>query len=402
MQCGKLSEESYCSTVQSCTTSIVAEGSGPAGFEVLNSLITIQGMYQYFYDRIKDVETQVLYDLDLFFSTFSSIPDDTVAFNIIMDSLGLLVPAAMATIFNSLLHTHPDRLDTAKDITYTAVGTWVSIAKDTNAGDYGWDADDEIAFKSYMGDVWRGWKNSTEMASKALFNGSDSTVTLLTRMIKDRKLIAGSSAGNEAVDEITSDERKAYIEKSFYAYVIPQVWQKSGQNVFIIDTGGLACDDSNPVSDYLDDSTAETTQVCFQDKRYYLVHLNRDASNSCQDAGNASGTSLCFPYTFSVPPGLETLGTTLETESVVAWGGLEPLDIVEATVNSYTNNNSKNGWSISGLSSYETVQAIEDAALIENNVRAAGHNTLPICSAEEAFVNWGVNFDLANYPSNDD
>ncbi|KAL5043915.1 hypothetical protein BDW71DRAFT_216052 [Aspergillus fruticulosus] len=408
MECGKLSEESYCSTMQSCTTSIVAEGSGPAGYEVLNSLIAIQGMYQDFYNSIEDVETQVLYDLDLFFETFSPIPDYTMAFNLIMDSLGLLVPAAMAPIFNSQLKAtkyftaHPDRLDTAKDIAYTAVGTWVNIAKDSNAGDYGWDEDDEIAFKSYMGDVWRGWKNSTEMASRALFNGSDSTITLLTRMMKDGKLIEGSSAGNEGADEITGDERKAYIEKSFYAYVIPQVWQRSGQNVFVIDTGGLECDDSNPVSDYLDDTTADTTKVCFQEKRYYLVHLNGDASNSCQDAGNASGTSLCFPYKFSVPPGLDTLGTTMESESVVAWGGLEALDIVASTVNSYNNNNGKNGWSISGLSSYETVQDIENAALITENIRAAGHNTLPMCSAEEAFANWGVNLDLDNYPCNDD
>jgi hypothetical protein len=60
-------------------------------------------MYQDFYDSIEDVETQVLYDLDLFFETFSPIPDYTMAFNLIMDSLGLLVPAAMAPIFNSRL-----------------------------------------------------------------------------------------------------------------------------------------------------------------------------------------------------------------------------------------------------------------------------------------------------------
>ncbi|KAL3462009.1 hypothetical protein BJX64DRAFT_288751 [Aspergillus heterothallicus] len=371
MECGRLSEESYCSTIQSCTTSIVSEGSGPAGYEVLNSLIAIQGMYQDFYDSIEDVETQVLYDLDVFFETFSPIPDCTMAFNLIMDSLGLLVPTAMAPIFNSQLKAtkyftaHPDRLDTAKDITYTAVGTWVNIAKDSNAGDYGWDESDEVAFKSYMGDVWRGWKNSTEMASMALFNGSDSTITLLTKMMKDGLA-------------------------------------KSGHNVFVIDTGGLACDDSNPVSDYLDDSTAETTKVCYNDKRYYLVYLNGDASNSCQDAGNASGTSLCVPYKFSIPPGLDTFGATLESESVVAWGGLEALDIIASTVNSKANNSGKNGWSLSGLSSYETVQEIEDAALIDNNIRAAGHNTLPMCSAEEAFANWGVNFDLANYPCNDD
>ncbi|KAL4758065.1 uncharacterized protein BDW70DRAFT_162944 [Aspergillus foveolatus] len=236
----------------------------------------------------------------------------------------------------------------------------------------------------------------------ALFNGSDSTITLLTRIMKDGKLIEGSSAGNEAVDKISGKNQTAYIEKSFYAYVILQVWQKSGQNVFVIDTGGLACDDSNPVSDYLDDSAANTTKVCFNEKRYYLVHLDGDASNSCQDAGNASGTSLCFPYKFSVPPSLDTFGTTLESESVVAWDGLVALDVVASTVNSKEKNSGKNGWSLSGLSSYETVQEIEDAALTDNNIRAAGHNMLPMCSAEEAFANWGVNLDLANYPCNDD
>lgn len=78
------------------------------------------------------------------------------------------------------------------------------------------------------------------------------------------------------------------------------------------------------------------------------------------------------------------------------------LIILSSTVNSKANNSGKNGWSLSGISSYETVQEIEDASLIDNNIRAAGHNTLPMCSAEEAFANWGVNFDLANYPCNDD
>ncbi|KAL4946925.1 hypothetical protein BDW69DRAFT_190731 [Aspergillus filifer] len=152
-----------------------------------------------------------------------------------------------------------DRLDTTKDITYAAVDTWVNIAKDSNAGDYGWDEDDEMAFKSYMGSIWRGWKNWTELASRVLFNGSESTVTLLTKMIKDGKLIEGSSAGNEGEEEMGAADQRAYIAKSFYVYVIPQVWQRSGQNVFVVDTDGLECDDeSNPVSDYLDDSIAET------------------------------------------------------------------------------------------------------------------------------------------------
>lgn len=70
---------------------------------------------------------------------------------------------------------------------------------------------------------WKAWKNSTEMASKALFNGSDSIITLLTKMMKDGKLIEGSSEGNKG-EEITGDERKAFIERSFYTFVIPQVY----------------------------------------------------------------------------------------------------------------------------------------------------------------------------------
>ncbi|KAJ5114021.1 hypothetical protein N7456_002555 [Penicillium angulare] len=408
MKCGLLSETSNCNAVQTCEASYTAEGAGAGGYEIINSLVAIQGMYQDLYNNINSAETQVLYDIDTFFSTFSPIPDYTMAFNLIMDSLGLLVPTAMAPILNSELSAtryftaHPDRLDTAKDIAYTAVGTWVNIAKDSNAGDYGWDEDMEVAFKSYMGDVWRAWKNSTEMASKALFNGSDSTTTLLTRMMSEGKLIEGSSEGNDDNEVMSGVEQEYLIEKTFYAYVIPQVWQKSSQNVFVVDTGH-DCDDSNPISDYVSDDTADVTGVCFNDKRYYLVHLDGTASNSCQDedGGNTSGTSFCIPYKFSVPPGADTLGTTLDSESVTAWGGLEVLDIVAASVNAYTANGNKNGWSIKGLSSYSTVQDIEDASLITQTVRAAGHNTLPVCSATEAFLNWGTNLDLENYPCND-
>ncbi|KAL2830488.1 hypothetical protein BDW59DRAFT_177834 [Aspergillus cavernicola] len=410
MECGKLSESANCATIQKCDTSYTAEGSGPAGYEIINSFVQIQGMYQDYYNSIDSAEIQVLYDLDTFFDTFSPIPDNTMAFNLIMDSLGLLVPAAMAPIFNSRLSAqsyftaHPGQLDTAKDISYTVVGTWVNMAKDSNPADYGWDEEDETTFKGYMGNVWRAWKNSTELASRALFNGSDTSNTLLKRMMKDGQWIEGSSGGNTAEVDLTEPDREYLIEKSFYAYVIPQVWQKSGQNVFVIDTG-YECDeddDSNPVSDYVDDTTADTTRVCYQSKMYFLVHPNGDASNSCQDAGNASGTSLCFPYTFSVPPGLETLGTELEDQTVDAWGGLLPIDIVAATVNSYVANGNKNGWVITGLSSYNSAQDIEDAGIIGQGIRAAGHNTLPVCSAEEAFANWGVNFDLTYYPCNDD
>lgn len=42
-------------------------------------------------------------------------------------------------------------------------------------------------------------------------------------MMKDGKLIEGSSEGNKG-EEITGDERKAFIERSFYTFVIPQVY----------------------------------------------------------------------------------------------------------------------------------------------------------------------------------
>lgn len=82
-----------------------------------------------------------------------------MSFNLFMDTLGLIIPVGMAPIFNngtvkslqeilsianhmfkvlranSYFTANPSMLDNAKDATYTLVGSWVNLAKDSNPGD---------------------------------------------------------------------------------------------------------------------------------------------------------------------------------------------------------------------------------------------------------------------------
>ncbi|KAL2803260.1 hypothetical protein BJX63DRAFT_78164 [Aspergillus granulosus] len=75
-----------------------------------------------------------------------------------------------------------------------------------------------------------------------------------------------------------------------------------------------------------------------------------------------------------------------------------PTDIVASAVHSY-NKNGGNGWDLEGLSEFNSVQDLRRAGLIGRGVRSPGHNTIPLCSAEEAYGNWG-DTGVANYPCN--
>ncbi|EIT73813.1 chitinase [Aspergillus oryzae 100-8] len=380
MDCGILNAQAFCARGFECHDS-KGEGSGPAGYEIMNSL----SVYKSIYDGIGDA------------AGAASDNNYTMSFNLFMDTLGLIIPVGMAPIFNNVLRANsyftanPSMLDNAKDATYTLVGSWVNLAKDSNPGDYGWDEEDHWEFMSFMSKVWHSWQNETERASQYLFSGTEDAISDLTKLIRDGQLIQGSLEGNKPTVKMTATDIQALIERAFYGYLIPRIWQSSGTRAFVIDTNH-ACDGSNPISDYLDDIDAETAAVCFEDKLYYVAYPDGNAGDTCQLPGS---TPVCVPLKFKVPPGLESL-----TGAYDEYGGVVPADIVASTVRSYQTNGNKNGWKLKNMGEVESVDDLNVDALITYQIGAPGFSTLPLCSAEEAHLNWGIGKVTDNYPCN--
>ncbi|KAL3428789.1 hypothetical protein BDV09DRAFT_203916 [Aspergillus tetrazonus] len=392
--CGLGTTDADCDDALTCTDT-QGSGSGPAGWEILNSLVKINTMFIDYYQAIKDAAEWAnrKANVENFIDTFAPVKD-SMGFNVLMDVLGILVPTTMAPAFNSVLRNmryfaaNPDKLDNAKDITYTLISGWVNLAKDTNPGDYDWDEDDAAAFELYMSTTFDIWQDSTASAVREIFNGSDASIAVLWKAIKDGQLIDGLiPEGNTQQPRYSRSEMQKLVQTSFYSYAIPQVWQQSSHSIFWLDTDGHDCDDeSNPVSDYIDDSTAKITKACYNEKTYYLVYPEGQASNSCQQPGG--GLGVCVPFKFDAPPGVDKVGDYNLTLD----------DILASSVNSYNNNNGKNGWDLTDLSSLDE-NNIRKGGFIDQEIRAAGHNRIPICSGEEAFLNWGYNYD-GNYPCN--
>ncbi|KAL4764484.1 uncharacterized protein BDW70DRAFT_156648 [Aspergillus foveolatus] len=96
-------------------------------------------MFKDYYQAIKDAGSGINEPekAQEFVDTFAPVKNHTTAFNVLMDILGIVVPSAMAPAFNSILRNtayftrNPNKLDTAKDITYTLVAGWVNLSKDT-------------------------------------------------------------------------------------------------------------------------------------------------------------------------------------------------------------------------------------------------------------------------------
>jgi hypothetical protein len=135
------------------------------------------------------------------------------------------------------------------------------------------------------------WYGALENMAKDLFNGDDTSVDRLQSLLSEGKMITG-----DPTVPLTSVETK--IESAMYAYLIPQAWSLSNEEVypFIVDSG-FDCAADNPLSQYIDDEDAQTSWVCHENKLYYLMAA-KGASRSCGPENN------CGNLNFSPVPGL--------------------------------------------------------------------------------------------------
>ncbi len=91
----------------------------------------------------------------------------------------------------------------------------------------------------YLGQAVSAWGNITETSLQWLFNGTDSSISILTSLIANGHLIEGAGIEFPSItgSGVTLAELRASISKAFFAFAIPSLWSVAGTRAFILDSG---------------------------------------------------------------------------------------------------------------------------------------------------------------------
>jgi GH18 family chitinase len=391
--CRKLVQD-YCQTTK-CSNGMDGPKSGPAARLIWNALVSIHTLHADFHDTLFKVASTVSTALDDLENKFAPIPpeEDNTWLLLLIDLITLGTLSAAGPFFNSFLKTLPTfaegaAFDNIKDTTMNLIGQSTTIAKDLlPSEDAPWTPEKQDSFSNYMGQTINGWANVTAFALEKLFDGSNESIDVLWKTISNGKLSPGKADGDSSsTPEADGEpELRAKVGKSFFGYSIPALWKVSKTHAFVIDSG-YSCDENNPLGEYLEDDTMAATWGCVDDKLYYLVNPEGDASGcKCHYYDNGHCENVCSNNKFSAPPGLDSLDGT-------DFGGITKEDLITGSVRTYLQNGGKNG----GKSADPDNSGTQDE-LLKTDVTTPGFIRLPVCSPERAFQSW----DTAKADSSD-
>lgn len=240
-----------------------------------------------------------------------------------------------------------------------------------------------------MGQVVAAWGNITEQSLNMLFDGTDSSLDLLTSLVADGKFISGGIDGAIVSPEIDKDATatgiQASISKAFFAFGIPSLWSVANTNAFVLDSG-YDCGVVDPEGKYLDKDTMHKTAGCYNGKLYYLVQVSGDYQTCSTSQG---GGTTCTENKFSAPPGIDTLDGQ-------RFGGVTVADLVTGAVRTYVQNGNANG---GAQTDPKNSGSLDD--LMEQDVTTPGFIRIPVCSADLAYKVWSdtsIKKDVEGYP----
>ncbi|GKZ37253.1 hypothetical protein AbraIFM66950_008710 [Aspergillus brasiliensis] len=390
--------------------------SGPAAMLIYNSFVVINAAYSRFYAAIHDVAgtylNSQLPDFEKTFAPVAPTPSDTWL-EILINLLGLGITVVTAPYFEGVYTSLPSLSDalgdaganTVADLTSATVAYGASIASDSlSKGKGKWTPESQDSFSATLGSVVAGWAATAEDQLWNLFNGSDTSISLLGTLIANGNLIEGGG-GKPSTTYITNDETntqiEGYINKAFFGFAIPSVWAVSGTAAFVVDSG-YPCSAQNPLTDYMTASTQESTYACYNDKLYYLVHPDgkwrgcpdkdkNTLKTDCVDCGPTS-TSCDDQTYFTAPPGLSSLGSG-------AWGNITLSDLIIGSVRTYVANGNANGGPVANPLDKDTLKDLSN-----QDITTPGYIRLPVCSPQVAWASWSTpsqsNSSAPNYPCN--
>ncbi|KAL2127503.1 hypothetical protein VTI74DRAFT_10626 [Chaetomium olivicolor] len=388
----------HCHGPTECEKGLDEEKSGPAAQLIWDSLIQIHTMYHSYWDALRGMTGAFALGADDMEDTFAPIPEPETNqwLNILIDILTIGTLTTAAPLFNGVLKQLPafaseTTYNNAKDTTLNLIGQATTLAKDMlqSPEPDAWTPQEQNKFTSNMAQVIFGWMNVTELALGKLFNGDQDSIKLLGNAIANGQLIEGHRVQAPPKDT-TASELNANVLKSFYGFSIPALWRRSKTYAFVLDSGA-GCE-GNPASKYVSDDTAGKTAVCFEGRKYYLVHPDGDARPcECErttDMGPCQ--TVCRDNKFSMPTGADALGDPSR------FGGVSLEDLVIGSVRTWRKNGKVNGGEAADPVGDGTAR--ED--LLDQGIRAAGFVRLPVCSGDRAFQSWDTSSKGSsdNYP----
>ncbi|GKZ65110.1 hypothetical protein AnigIFM50267_007274 [Aspergillus niger] len=382
--CGEIQSES-CSSI-GCEDGADGNHSGPAAFLILYSMAEIHGMYKRYYDGLFNSLSIVGTALDDMENKFAPIPpeEDNTWLNILIDMITLGALGTAGPLFNTMLKNHAwfagSALDNAKDTTMTLLGQGTTTAKDVlPPGDKAkWTPEGQDEFSAYLGQVVYGWSNITSQALDDLFSGTNESMNALWEVMSDGKLIEGKRDNDPSYTGNVQNELIANINKCVIGFALPALWRQAGSYTFILDSG-QSCDDNPNIGEYLEDDTIDATGVCVDNRQYYLVYPDGDATDCTCKIINDSGPcqTVCKDNKFSAPNGIQYIS------GENSYYGIMANDLVKGSVRTWIANGRENGARIADPTNHGTM-----SDLIDVDVTTRGFMRIPVCSPARAFQSW--------------
>ncbi|KAL5360965.1 hypothetical protein BJX96DRAFT_151156 [Aspergillus floccosus] len=389
-----------------CEKAFDGNTSGPAAEFIWNSMAKIHNLFAVYRQEVYNAATGVSFQLDFMEDTFAPLPPEkNNMWNLLLvDLITLGTLGTLGPVFNTALRNQARfwergmSLESTKDTAMTVVGQGTTIAKDVLPSEKPyWEPEDQNRFSAQMFQVIDGWIATVAEALSKLFDGSEESIEILWKTMKDGQLIEGRyERGRPDLDDPSYNVNHTLagaIEKCIFGYSIPALWRDSQAYTFIIDAG-QKCDAGRTLGDYLDEDTMEATEVCFQpgNDQYFIVYPKDDAK-ACEcvprpDGGPCQNT--CRDNKFSKPPGLDKLDGTL-------FAGLTKEDLVTGAVRTWIQNGKENKGSDAFADPENQLTKDE---LVVADVTTPGFMRIPVCSAERAFQSWDTSRkgSSPNYP----
>lgn len=198
-----------------------------------------------YYGALESAGNSLSHQKDTFIETFAPKPeDDSKIFEFFLTLMPIPLTAAVPRFFGTALKsmkyfsgvTGGDRRAAWEAGTITLVGTASSIAKEALASAS--NAREEIAFNDIFDRIITAWKVQIDRLLVKVFDGSDSSIDLLTDLVSGGKMIGGMSdrAANDYNENYTKNwQDTKYIERAFHALAIPTAWAANRPTPFILD-----------------------------------------------------------------------------------------------------------------------------------------------------------------------
>ncbi|KAK2875574.1 hypothetical protein FQN49_001598 [Arthroderma sp. PD_2] len=399
---------SNCGTTKECGV-FEGNGTGAAAFLIWDSFVEIHKLsnpkprMQMYSDldtalqrATNSLVNPALKDFENKFAPLPPPPDNKWLL-VLIDLITIGTAGVGGFVFNTYLKTlptfaaKPTTFENLKETTVLLIGQSTTLAKDLlddpTVGN--WTGAKQDEFSNYLGETIHAWTNITSVSLSRLFDGNDSSIDLLEKIISDGKLIDGKvddTLYSEA-EPGPGPEYDAAIAKTIFAFAIPTIWAAAGMFPFVIDSG-YPRGTIDPLDTYLSVETMHATASCVDDQLYHLVSPKGIAREWVPTPPSGGYYKV---NKFSAPSGVEFLtkgnhfkGVTLD-------------NLVKGAVNTY-NQNGRNGGKVADPDDPGTRDK-----LICQDITTPGFIRMPVCSPDTAYKSWlGLNNEpdttLDHYP----